>query len=159
MTFKQKRFVEEFMIDLNGTQAAIRAGYSVKTANEQAVRLLANISVKSAIERAKADRSRRTGINADRVLEELAKIAFVNIDDLTNFLEGGTGKRTDTAAIQSLKIKTIPTKDGEIIEREIRLNDKQKALELIGKHIDLFSDRLKLEGGFGVSFGGEDELE
>ena len=160
MTAKQQRFVEEYLIDLNATQAAIRAGYSVKNADKIGSQLLGKTRVSEAVSRAKADRSRRTGINADRVLQELAKIGFVNIADLTDFLQGtDRGKRHDTAAVQSLKVKTIPTEEGEIVEREIRLNDKLKALELLGKHVDLFTDRLKLEGSFGVTFSGENELE
>ncbi|MGN0423091.1 MAG: terminase small subunit, partial [Lachnospiraceae bacterium] len=78
MTKKQKLFVEEYLIDLNATQAAIRAGYSPETAQEQGSRLLSNVMVKKEIDKAMAERSRRTGVNADRVVMELAKIAFVN---------------------------------------------------------------------------------
>ena len=69
LTAKQQRFVEEYLIDLNATQAAIRAGYSPKTANEQGARLLANASVQEAIAKAMAERSRRTGISQDRVIQ------------------------------------------------------------------------------------------
>ena len=78
MTDKQARFCEEYMIDLNATQAAIRAGYSPKTANEQAARLLANVSIQNRIAQLQAEQSRRTGVSADRVVRELAKVAFVN---------------------------------------------------------------------------------
>jgi len=160
MSGKQQRFVDEYLLDLNATQAAIRAGYSPNSAQEQSSRLLSNVMVSAAISRAKADRSIRTGINADRILEELAKIGFANIADLTDFLHGeGPGERVDTAAVQSIKVKTIPTEEGDIVERELRMVDKLKALELMGKHVDLFADKLKLEGGFGVQFGGENDLE
>ena len=76
MTDKQDRFCEEYMIDLNATQAAIRAGYSPKTAREQAPRLLANVSIQNRIAQLQAEQSRRTGVSADRVVRELAKIAF-----------------------------------------------------------------------------------
>lgn len=75
LTEKQKRFCDEYLIDLNATQAAIRAGYSARTANEQGARLLANVSVQEYIARKMAERSRRTGVNQDRVVLELAKIA------------------------------------------------------------------------------------
>ncbi len=74
MTDKQARFCEEYMIDLNATQAAIRAGYSPKTANEQAARLLANVSIQNRIAQLQAEQSRRTGVSADRVVRELAKV-------------------------------------------------------------------------------------
>lgn len=87
MTKKQKRFVEEYLIDLNATQAAIRAGYKAKNgqrASEIGHELLQKTQVSEAISEAIAERSKRTGINADRVLLELARIAFVNADDVIN---------------------------------------------------------------------------
>ena len=70
---KQQRFCEEYMIDLNATQAAIRAGYAVKTATEQASRLLTNVNVSREIEKLQALQSRRTGITADRVIRKEKK--------------------------------------------------------------------------------------
>ena len=87
MTKKQKRFVDEYLIDLNATQAAIRAGYKAKNgqrASEIGHELLQKTQVSEAISEAIAERSKRTGINADRVLLELARIAFVNADDVIN---------------------------------------------------------------------------
>ena len=71
MTDKQDRFCEEYMIDLNATQAAIRAGYSPKTAREQAPRLLANVSIQNRIAQLQAEQSRRTGVSADRLTRRL----------------------------------------------------------------------------------------
>lgn len=68
---KQKMFCKEYLIDLNGSQAAIRAGYSEKTANPQAARLLANVNIQSYIEELKSKRNARVGITADEVLENL----------------------------------------------------------------------------------------
>lgn len=144
LTAKQKKFVEEYLIDLNATQAAIRAGYSPNTAQEQSSRLLSNVMVKNEIDKAIAERSRRTGINQDRVLRELAKIAFVNPGDVINFDEAtvkGDAKEEDLAAIASVKIKNIPTEDGEITEREIKLCDKLKALDLLGKHLGIYDKK------------------
>lgn len=145
MTKKQKRFVEEYLIDLNATQAAIRAGYSPDTANEQGSRLLANVSVSNEINRAMAERSKRTGVNADRVVRELAKIAFVNAADVINAKDAtlrNDATEDDTAAIQSVKVKTFGD-DG--LEREIKMADKLKALELLGKHLGMFKDKLELD--------------
>ena len=83
MNSKQQRFVEEYLIDLNATQAAIRAGYSPKTANVIGCENLSKPEISNAISRAMAERSRRTGISQDRVVQELAKIAFVNITDIS----------------------------------------------------------------------------
>lgn len=144
MTDKQATFCEEYMIDHCATKAAIRAGYSPKTAKEQGSRLLTNANVRARIDTLKAERSRRTGISADRVLEEMAKLGFVNAVDVINMnvakVKDGAA-RDDTAAIASVKVKIIPTEDGEIVEREIKLYDKGKALEQLAKHLKLFDDK------------------
>ncbi len=162
LTEKQQRFVDEYLIDLNATQAAIRAGYSVKTAQEQSARLLSKVMVQQAIAEQMAERSKRTGVNQDRVVLELAKIAFVNAADVIN-AEDATIKLNatsdDTAAIQSVKVKIIPTKEGEGIEREVRLNDKLKALELLGKHLGMWNDKLDVSVNIPVVISGEEQLE
>ena len=150
MTKKQKLFVEEYLIDLNATQAAIRAGYSPDTAKAIGSENLTKPDIRAQIDKAMAERSKRTGVNADRVVMELAKIAFINAADVIN-AEDATLKDDavpeDTAAIQSVKVKTFPTKDGEGVEREIKMADKIKALELLGKHLGMFKDRVELSGG------------
>ena len=146
MTEKQKRFIEEYLIDLNATQAAIRAGYSPDTAKSIGSENLTKPDIKAQIARAMAERSRRTGVNADRVVMELAKIAFVNANDVIDpktatIKEGALPE--DTAAIQSVKVKTFG-EDG--LEREIKMADKLKALELLGKHLGMFRDKLEVSG-------------
>ena len=113
MTKKQKRFVEEYLIDLNATQAAIRAGYKAKNgqrASEIGHELLQKTQVSEAISEAIAERSKRTGINADRVLLELARIAFVNADDVINAKDATLkedASRDDLAAIQSVSAEIL----------------------------------------------------
>jgi len=158
----QDVFVDEYLIDLNATQAAIRAGYSVKTASEQASRLLANVKVQTKIAKAMAERSRRTGVNQDRVVLELAKMAFVNANDLIDpesakVREGAT--EDDLACIQSVKVKTSYTPSGGSVEREIKLNDKMKALELLGKHLGMWNDKIDMNITLPVVISGEDDLE
>lgn len=146
MTKKQKLFVEEYLIDLNATQAAIRAGYSPDTAKEIGCENLTKPNIRACIDREMAERSKRTGVNADRVVQELAKIAFVNAVDVID-TETATVKEDalpeDTAAIQSVKVKTFGD-DG--LEREIKMADKLKALELLGKHMGMFKDKVELSG-------------
>lgn len=145
---KRQRFCEEYLIDLNATQAAIRAGYSPKTANEQGARLLANVSIQKVIAKAIAERSKRTGINQDRVIQELARIAFVNPDNVINSKDASVkedASEDDLACIQSVKVKKTDGAKGKSIEREVRLNDKMKALELLGKHLGMFKDKVELE--------------
>lgn len=159
---KQKRFCEEYMIDLNATQAAIRAGYSVKTAGQIGEQNLKKLDISRKIEQLQAERSRRTGITADRVLQELAKIAFVNPMDVidTETVSVKSTDPDDTAAIASVRQKTFPTMAGKTgIEREIKLYDKVKALELLGKHLGLFTDKIDLNGNVPVIISGADQLE
>jgi len=150
LTLKQQAFVDEFLVDRNATQAAIRAGYSPRTAEQLGYQLLHHPSVRARIDAAIAEQSRRLGINADRVLLELAKLALANPLDVIEALDatikdGAT--REDTAAIQSIKVKTIPQKDDEpIIEREVRMYDKNKSLELLGKFLGMVVDKREITG-------------
>lgn len=162
LTKKQQRFVEEYLIDLNATQAAIRAGYSTQTARQMGVENLSKPVIKNAIDKELAERSRRTGVNADRVIREIAKIAFVNPANIINFDSATVAANVspdDTAAIAAIRIKHIPTQDGVGVEREIRFVDKSKALELLGKHLGLFTDKVKFEGALPVVITGDGELE
>lgn len=162
MTKKQKRFVEEYLIDLNATQAAIRAGYSPDTAQQMGSENLSKPVIKNAIDKTIAERSRRTGINQDRVIQEIAKLAFLNPIDVIDMDEAtikGEANRDDTACIASVKVKVIPGEDGNITEREVKTYDKLKALELLGKHLGMFTDKLKMEGNVPVVIMGDDQLE
>lgn len=147
LTKKQKLFVEEYLIDLNATQAAIRAGYSPDTANEQGSQNLAKLSIRNEIDKALAERSRRTGINQDRVLMELARIALLNPANVVDFDEATIREDAtvdDLAAVASVKVKRFPTKEGEGIEREIKFYDKNKALDALGRHLGMFQNNVNV---------------
>ena len=150
LTPKQKMFIDEYLIDLNATQAAIRAGYSPNNADKIGSELLGKTRVSDAIKTAMAERSKRTGISQDRILMELAKIALVNPENVVNFDEATIREDAlpeDLAAVASVKVKRFPTKDGEGIEREIKFYDKTKALDLAGRHLGMFKDKIELSGG------------
>lgn len=146
MTKKQKRFVEEYLIDLNATQAAIRTGYNAgnaQRASEIGSELLQKTPVQEAITKAIAERSKRTGVNQDRIVLELAKMAFVKITDVVDVKDArvkNDAAEEDLACIQSVRIK--PNEWG--VEREVKLCDKKAALELLGKHLGMFKDNLNL---------------
>ncbi len=147
---KQQLFVDEYLIDLNATQAVIRAGYSVKDAKiagTVACELLAKPNIKRAIAEALAERSKRTGVNQDRVIEELAKIAFVNISDVAdrNARIKDDAAPEDLAAIESIKYKQSDTEMGQSVEREVKLASKLKALEMLGKHLGMFGSKVSEE--------------
>lgn len=159
---KQDVFVQEYLIDLNATQAAIRAGYSVKTADQQGSRLLANVKVQTQIAKAMAERSKRTGINQDRVVIELARIAFVNPKNLINPEDASIKENAtddDLACVQSVKVKMTDGEKGSSVEREVKLNDKMKALELLGKHLGMWNDKVDVNVAVPVVICGEDKLE
>lgn len=161
LTDKQQRFVEEYLIDLNATQAAIRAGYSVKTANEQGARLLANVSIQQAISERMAERSKRTGVNQDRVVLELAKIAFVRMTDVvdSNGRIRADAAPDDLACIESIKYKESDNEYGGSVEREVKIGSKLKALELLGKHLGMWNDKLDVNITQPVVITGADALE
>lgn len=149
LTKKQKIFVDEYLIDLNATQAAIRAGYSPDTAGSIGSENLKKPEIRARIEKAMAERSKRTGINQDRIIMELAKIALLNPKGLVNFDEATIKEDAtdeDVAAVASVKVKRFPTKDGEGVEREVKMYDKTKVLELLGRHLGMFKDKVEVSG-------------
>lgn len=150
MTAKQKRFCEEYLIDLNATQAAIRAGYSPESAQQIGAENLSKPVIRARIDTEIAERSRRTGVNADRVVQELAKIAFVKATDIIDpntatVRDSATDE--DKACIASVKFKSSSGESSDSVEREIRMCDKLKALELLGKHLGMFTDKVNVSGG------------
>lgn len=149
MTKKQRRFADEWLIDLNGTQAAIRAGYSPDTAASIASENLKKPEIERYIAKAMAERSCRTGVNQDRVVLELAKIAFVKMTDVVD-TEGRIreeAREEDLSCIESIKCKRSDTETGSSVEREVKVASKLKALELLGKHLGMWNDKLEVSGG------------
>jgi phage terminase small subunit len=150
LTEMQKKFCDEYLIDLNATQAAIRAGYSPRSASELGKQLLDNPLVAAEVARARAKQSRRTGITADRVLRELARVAFCNPDDVIDpdtaeVLPDAT--EDDKRCIAGVKVKYVPHKDEdgnytEAIEREVKLCDKLKALDMLAKHLGMYDKNM-----------------
>ena len=137
LTDKQKKFVEEYLIDLNATQACIRAGYKPENADKMGSELLGKTRVSEAIANAMAERSRRTGINQDRIVQELARIAFVKITDVVDS-DGEINTNAsddDLACIESYKVEDSDSVNGSSSKREVKLASKIKALELLGKHV------------------------
>jgi phage terminase small subunit len=156
LTAKQEAFVAEYLVDLNATQAAIRAGYSANTAQEQSSRLLSNVMVSEAVAAAQLARSQRTEITQDRVLQELARIGFSDIRKL--FTEDGRLRHVtmlddDAAAmVSSIEIDVKRTMVGDKAETDaestlkVKLWDKKGALVDIGRHLGMFKDKLEISG-------------
>lgn len=147
LTDKQELFAREYLKDLNATQAAIRAGYSEKTANEQASRLLANVNVQTFVAELKATRVEQTGIDAAYVLRRLVEIDQMDAADILDD-EGGLLPisawpkvwRTSLSGLDLNRLRMAGKNDEEDIEttiQKIKWPDKVKNLELLGKHVDV----------------------
>lgn len=154
LTPKQTQFVAEYLVDLNATQAAIRAGYSAKTANEQGARLLANVSLRAALQDAMKARSARTEVTADRVLAEYAKLAFL---DPRRFYDANGGLipvpllPADVAAALSSMEVTVERSQGEdgptfADVKKIKFADKKGALDSVARHLGMFLDKVEHTG-------------
>lgn len=152
MTPKQQRFVEEYLVDLNATEAAKRAGYSERTAYSIGQENLNKPEIAEAIEAAQQQRAERTEVTADRVLDELARIGFADLRGA--FTPGGNLLPPEdwpdglAAAISAIEVVTKPSggqgedgsKEVEHVHK-IKLWDKNSALEKIAKHLGMFVDR------------------
>jgi phage terminase small subunit len=173
---KRARFVEEYIVDLNATQAAIRAGYSEKTAYSQGQRLLKDVEIAAAIAEAQKQRSERTQITADRVLQELGRVGFSNLSDVTDwgvrevaFGFDGDGKKlpaedigeaamvryVDAPFVKPINRDDLPPEvRGAVSEVslgkegfKIKMHDKVGALTQIGRHLGMFKDKVAVVGG------------
>ena len=150
---KQKRFCEEYLIDLNGTQSAIRAGYSKKTARKIASENLTKLDIQEEIQRLMNIRSERTEITTDKVLKELADIAFDDIKNYLNFKMNEEGQIDlmikDSDTINTKNISEISLgKDGQF---KFKLYCKDTALVNVGKHLGMFTDKIEYSGNLGVT--------
>ena len=154
---RQRAFIAEYLIDLNATQAYIRAGYSAATAQQGSAELLLKPVVRAAIERGKAQRLQRVNIKQDDVLHEMSALAMSRIDHYI-VSDDGQVELADgapdnaMAAVQSIKRKTKVFRDKEGNEThreydvEIRLWDKPQPLKLTGRHVGLYPDRVEHVG-------------
>lgn len=154
LTVKQRRFCEEYLADesLNGGAAVMRAGYKAKSrqnADKIASKLLKVEKVSNCIKGLMDERSKRTQITADKVLEEIAKVAFVNladfIDDEGRMLPPGNIDRKNMATVNEITERVFGGDENPIVERRYKLNDKMNALEKLGKHLKLFTDKTEIE--------------
>lgn len=149
MNERQERFVAEYLVDLNATQAAIRAGYSRKTAGSQGQRLLKNVETARAIAAANERRKHEVQITAGEVLNELRRIGLADLSQA--FDANGALRPLDQIpldvrqSIAGVDIDELSEGRGDAKEivgqtKKVRFHDKLKALELLGKHLRLFRD-------------------
>ena len=168
MTAKQQRFCDEYLIDLNATQAAIRAGYSEKRASEQAYQLLQKTTVQNFIQQRQAERMVRTEITQDFVLKELVEMASVNATDYARIVEknatvqvegvemqlydaeGNPVKYRTVEPILTEELTEVQKKALRVIKKgrdgfEIQPYDKLKILELLGRHLGMWDKKTEMD--------------
>lgn len=155
LTPKQNAFIGEYLKDLNGTQAAIRAGYSAHTAESQAARLLGNVKVRTVLDEALKRRAARTEVKADDILRELARVALTDIgqafDDegrLRPLKDIPEDVRRAIAGIEVEELYEWENKERVNIGRvrKVKFWDKTRGLELLGKHFKLYTEKIEHSG-------------
>jgi phage terminase small subunit len=154
LTAKQQRFVEEYLVDLNATQAAIRAGYSKNNADKIGSQQLGKTRVRESIDKALNARSKRTEITADMVIAELARVGFSNMSNYARWNEYGvlltdSDKLTDDAARCVSEVSQTVTAEGGTVK--FKLHDKVAALEKLGRHLGIFTDKVEVTGKDGAA--------
>ena len=139
LTTRNQQFIDQYVIDFNGAQAAIRAGYSVKTARAIAYRLLTNVDIVAAINEKKKALASRLDLTAERVLMERSRLAFFDPRKLFN-ADGspkGIGELDDDAAAAIASLDVVSNEDGSTHYR-YRFSDKSKSLDALEKHLGLY---------------------
>lgn len=157
LTPKQARFCEEYLVDLNATAAAIRAGYRPKSARQTAAENLSKPVIVARVAELQAARSERTQVTVDMVVTELAKIAFSAMRDVADWSKERVSFKPseDLTAEAAACVKDISStreirkdKYGETTENtnlKVVLHDKKGALELLGRHLGMFKDNLNIQ--------------
>lgn len=148
VTEKQKIFANEYLVDLNATRAYRVAYPSVKkdeTAKSAGSRMLTNVNVANYISDRMQERQKRTEVTQDMVVQELASIAFAQVTDYATVQDGVVIIR-DTDNLTKNQIRAIAgIKEGKF-GIEVKLNDKEKALELLGRHLGMWNDKVQVSG-------------
>lgn len=157
MTEKQKRFADEYLIGLNATRAYKAAYPAVKkdeTAAAAAARLLRNVKVDEYIKEQMKKRAERTEVTQDKVVTELAKIGFAQITDYVEINTRGYVSIKPTSDIPEDKIGAIAGIKQNLYGIDVKMNDKVKALELLGRHLGMFDDKISVTGTISNPFEG-----
>ena len=155
MTVKRHRFVAEYLVDLNATQAAIRAGYAKKGAKDQAYQLMQLPEVAQAIEQAMGERNKRLQVDADYVLQRLTEIDQLDLADIFD-VDGKLMPIRQWPLIWRQMVKEVDMKTGKV-----KFHDKLRALELIDKHVNVnaFREQVNHTGDLNFTDMTDEELE
>ena len=159
MTPKQQRFCDEYLIDLNATQAAIRAGYSKKTAKQIGQENLTKLDIKEYIEKRMTEKEEALIAKQDEVMRYLTSVMRREMKEaVVVTLQNKTEKWVQVEGTGQLKKQTVVEESPAVVDIPAKLSDANKAAELIGKRYGLFKDNVKLDVT-PVVIGGDDGLE
>ncbi len=167
LTPKQEAFVAQYLLDLNATQAAIRAGYSEKTATEQGSRLLTNVKVQEAIAKGREKTAAKLEITKERIVEELAKIGFSNMLDYMRagtdgdpYLDFSNLTREQAAALAEVTVEDFKDGRGEdardVRRIKFKLHDKKGALVDMAKMLGFMIEKHEHSGEISLTVSQED---
>ncbi len=159
---RHDRFCREYIKDLNGTRAAIAVGYGKKNARKIASRLLTNVDIQARVAELTKKHADKLDLDAEKVLSELSSMGFSNFLDYVNITEEGDAfvdlsslTQEQAAAIQEITVNEYMEgkgKDGRKVKRtKLKLVDKIRSLELLGKHLKLFTERIEVSGTAGLA--------
>lgn len=159
---KQARFIAEYLVDLNATKAAVRAGYSAKTAKQIGSRLLTNVAIAAEIASQQSALAEKHGVTVDSIIAELAKLGFANMADYMKCSPGGDPyldfsalTRAQAAALVEVTVEDYTEGRGEesreVKRVKFKLADKRASLVDLGRHLGMFKEKVELSGDLTVS--------
>ncbi len=159
---RHDRFCREYIKDLNGKRAAIAVGYSAKTADRAASRLLSNVEVRALLVKLTKKHADKLDLSAEKVLSELSSMGFCNMLDYIKTTEEGSAyvdlsnlTREQAAAIPEITVDEYVEGKGKharkVKRTKLKLVDKIRSLELLGKHLKLFTERIEVSGTAGLA--------
>ena len=143
MNDRQLAFIAAYFKNgFNGTQAAISAGYSARTAVSMASRLLSNVKVQKKVEELKNKLSGQDNLKIKQIVDELVKVAFGNIADVLDFESGSLALKKDISRQHTAMLSSVSTSDTQFgVTKKFRMYDKLKALEILGRYIGMFDEK------------------
>ncbi len=177
LSYKQKRFVAEYLVDLNASQAAMRAGYSRRRAAQSGFELLRKAPVAEAVATAQADLAGKIGVTVERIVTELARIGFSDIRDVIQWRSVPAAGDLDEGETKARAISVVEVKNADELTPQaaaaiaelslqpsggvrVKLHDKRAALVHLGKHLGMFAERREQTGSVTVEivrFGQNDD--
>ncbi len=157
---RQQLFVHEYLVDVNGAAAAVRAGYSKKGADVRAAILMKKPEIRAAIDAAMAKKVERVEATVERVLEEMTRLAFYDITAVFDVQNGKITLRDPTKLPEDLRRAIVgikPVQIGETLQYECKFADKQRALDSLARHLQMFKDMVIVENVFRIVKEMEDD--